>query len=357
MTTSAKSSGLHDAKRAKNDEFYTRLEDIERELWHYREHFRGRTVLCNCDDPRASKFHHFFRAKFKPYGLKKLITTCYKNQNPDIFSAHKCERAVCLEYNGCKTGRPRYLEGDGDFRRPESVELLKKADIVVTNPPFSLFREYIAQLMEHDKKFLILGNMNALTYREVFALVKADQVWLGNNNGPKKFGMPEHAEKYHSVDNGKKFMEMGNVIWYTNLPHNRRNQPIDLFGTYEGNESDFPKYDNYDAIEVDKVADIPRDYPGVMGVPVTFMDKYCPTQFEIVGLAGKVGFGLTSHKFYDDFVEVRQDGTLTGSSGKKTNGNPVMSGMPDKNNYFQKDDEIVHSLYSRIFIRHKHPVG
>ena len=260
---------MNRARLAQNDEFYTLLSTIEEELQHYTAHFSDKVVLCNCDDPRVSWFHHFFRQRFTTLGLKKLITTCYRNQNPDIFSRHDCEKAVYLEYNGCKTGRPRHLDKDGDFRNPESITLLQQADIVVTNPPFSLFREFIAQLIQYGKQFLIVGNFNALKYQEIFPLIKSNQVWLGVSPRGMNFIRPDGT--LNSV----------NACWYTNLPHAKRNIDLQLFRKYE--PAEFPKYDNYDAINVDKVNYIPKDYAGVMGVPITFMDDYNPQQFEIVG--------------------------------------------------------------------------
>lgn len=273
-----KNTNLHQAKKAKNDEFYTRLEDINAELSHYREHFRGKTVLCNCDDPRISNFFIYFAYNFERLGLKRLITTCYKNQDADLFSTNSSEQAIWLEYLGDKNGDRiptpdeigvHYFKGDGDFRSAECIELLKQADIVVTNPPFSLFREYVAQLIEYDKKFLIIGSKNAITYKEIFPLLKDNKMWIGVRN-VTTFLKP-----------GGEKQTFGNIGWYTNLEHSKRNEEIVMYKTYSPDE--YPKYDNYDAIEVAKVSDIPCDYSGVMGVPITFLDKYNPNQFEIVG--------------------------------------------------------------------------
>lgn len=292
MPTATLNRNLNQARAAGNDEFYTRLSDIEKEVKHYRKYFKGKVVLCNCDDPRESNFFDYFSRNFEFLQLKKLITTCYKNQQPDIFSAHDSENAVSLEYEGDKNKNNipdpeeigiNKLNGDGDFRSTECVELLKQSDIVVTNPPFSLFREYAPQLIEHGKKFLILGNMNAIIYKEIFKFIKANQIWLGVNNGAKKFYVPDHAEKFTGTVDGKKVINMGNVIWYTNLDNGKRHQDSILTKTYKGNEKDYPKYDNYDAIDVSKVKNIPIDYDGVMGVPVNFMSKYNPEQFEILG--------------------------------------------------------------------------
>jgi len=273
-------SNLHTAKREKNDEFYTQRPDIENELQYYREHFKNKTVLCNCDDPRISNFFYYFSYNFETLGLKKLISVCYKNQERDLFSKNDKEKAIYLEYEGDRDGNRipdpkeigiKYLEDDGDFRSEECVGLLKQADIVCTNPPFSLFREYVAQLMEYEKKFLIIGNMNAITYKEIFPLIKENKMWLGY-----------HSVKEFLTPNGEA-QKFGNINWYTNLFHKKRNEELILTQRYDGNEGDYPKYDNYDAINVDKVKDIPKGYDGVMGVPITFLDKYNPKQFEILG--------------------------------------------------------------------------
>jgi hypothetical protein len=286
---------LHQAKDSKKDEFYTQLADIERELEHYKAHFKGKVVYCNCDDPRVSNFFHYFSYKFEQLGLKKLIATCYKNQQIDLFSQHSAEQAICLEYVGDKNGnfKPdeeeigiKPLKGDGDFRSEESIALLKQADIVVTNPPFSLFREYVAQLVEHDKKFLIIGSMNAITYKEIFQLIKENKLWVGYGNGDMKFKVPDHYEsretRFWVDETGQKWRSLGNACWYTNLDISKRNEDLILYKKY--NPEEYPKYDNYDAINVDKTKDIPADYDGAMGVPITFLDKYNPNQFEIIGI-------------------------------------------------------------------------
>lgn len=282
---------LHSAKKQKKDEFYTQLSDIEKELKHYKSHFNGKTVLCNCDDPRVSNFFKYFSYNFEYLGLKKLISTCYKNQDADWFSKHDVEKAIWLEYNGDKNGNRvpdaneigiREFNGDGDFRSDECIELLKQADIVVTNPPFSLFREYVAQLMEYGKKFLIIGNKNAVTYKEVFKAIKENHLWLGvrNINDDMWLFLPDDEEKYEKIVDGRKMKHI-QACWFTNLDHRKRNENLILYKKYTPQE--FPKYDNYEAINVDKVVDIPCDYDGVMGVPITFLDKYNPKQFEILG--------------------------------------------------------------------------
>ena len=288
---------LHAAKRAKKDEFYTQRVDIENELRHYKVHFKGKVVLCNCDDPRQSEFFNYFVENFEKLGLRRLIATCYKSQDVDLFSQGECERAVYQIYEGDKNGNMtldddevyvRELKGDGDFRSAECIEILKQADIVVTNPPFSLFREYVSQLMKYGKKFLIIGNVNAITYKEVFPPFMQNRIWLGASihSGDRKFGVPENyplnAAGCGVDENGQRYIRVKGVRWFTNLDYPQRHEKLPLYKFYSPDE--FPKYDNYDAINVDKTADIPCDYNGVMGVPITFMDKYSPEQFEIVGI-------------------------------------------------------------------------
>lgn len=327
---------LNKAKGAKKDEFYTQLEDINNELRHYREHFRGKTVLCNCDDPRVSNFFTYFAYNFEFLGLKKLITTCYKNQNINLFSQNKSEQAVYLVYEGDKNGDHipnaeeigvKPLKGDGDFRSRECIKLLKEADIVVTNPPFSLFREYVAQLMEYDKKFLIVGNQNAIKYKEVFPLLKANKVWLGYQFGDMKFKVPDSYEpkatRFWIDETGQKWRSLGNICWFTNLDIKKRHEDIILYKHYTPEE--YPIYANYNAIEVSKTVDIPCDYDGLMGVPITFMDKYNPEQFEIVG---------SSLELADMSIIRRHMG--------KPDGGPTF--------YVERDGEL-RRLYDRIVIR------
>lgn len=286
---------LNQAKRAKKDEFYTQLSDIEAELRHYKEHFRGKTVLCNCDDPRVSNFFRYFAQNFELLGLKKLITTCYKSQSIELFSTGDKEKAVYLIYEGDKNGDKmpnpeeidrHYLKQDGDFRSPECVKLLQEADIVVTNPPFSLFREYIALLEKHNKKYLIIGNLNAVTYRDVFGLIASDRLWFGHSihSGDREFGVPSDyplkAAGCRIDEQGNRFIRVKGVRWFTNIDYPERHEPLILYKTY--NPEEYPKYDNYDAINVNKTADIPSDYDGAMGVPITFLDKYNPEQFELL---------------------------------------------------------------------------
>jgi len=280
------------AKNAKKDEFYTQLPDIENELKHYTEHFKGKTVLCNCDDPRISNFFFYFANNFEHLGLKRLITTCYKNDTPDLFSKHDKEKAIYLEYtgdiDGSRTPDPeeigiQHLEGDGDFRSPECIELLKQADIVVTNPPFSLFREYVAQLIEYDKNFVIIGHQNAITYKEIFKLIKEDKIWLGYGfkGGAAHFINLTYEDYATASDHKEGMIRVSGVHWFTNLEINKRHEELILYKTYTPEE--YPKYDNYDAINVNVTKEIPKDYPGPMGVPITFLDKYNPDQFELLG--------------------------------------------------------------------------
>ena len=292
-------STLNAAKAAKNDEFYTQLSDIENELRHYKEHFRGKTVLCNCDDPRVSNFFKYFTLNFEHLGLKRLITTCYKNQNVDLFSKYDCEQAVYLIYDGDKNGNKipdaeeigiHPLKGDGDFRSRECIELLKQADIVVTNPPFSLFREYVAQLIEYDKKFLIIGNMNALHYKEIFPLIKNGQIWTGYKSfggGMNMIQSPNNFDKtktksYSINEQGEIIKNIMGCIWFTNLDHQKRHEELILYKRYS--PEDYPSYDNFEGIDVSNVSEIPDDYYGYMGVPDTFLGCFNPEQFEIIGL-------------------------------------------------------------------------
>ena len=321
MAKSSANKNLHSAKKSKKDEFYTQLVDIEKELKHYKDQFRGKVVYCNCDDPFESNFFKYFAANFNSWGLKKIITTSYvkspiaggqlplfemEGLKPSGKEPFKIEikKVTDMDRDGAinlddveyllkhdkNTATP--LRGNGDFRSDECIKLLKKADIVVTNPPFSLFREYVAQLMEHDKKFLILGDQNAITYKEIFKLIKENKLWLGyDNGGTKWFQVPDDyditTESRKKIVNGVKYFSMGRILWFTNLDTTKRHEKLDLYKKYTPKE--YPKYDNYDAINVNKVVDIPDDYTGYMGVPITFVDKYNPEQFEIIGLiAGNI---------------------------------------------------------------------
>ena len=268
-------NSLHSAKKEKNDEFYTQLEDIEKECFHYAKHFKDKIVLCNCNDVLHKNFTLYFYRNFKTLGLKKLIATGYKVDG---------EHGKVCSYDG-NEWTMKMLEGDGGYSTDECIEFLKESDIVVTNPPFSLFRDYVATLMKYNKKFLIIGNMNAITYKEIFPLIKNDEMWLGvsrNGCGQMYFlineDMPE--AKGQIVIDGQKYQTIGSSAWFTNLDHNKRHEEIVLTKRY--NEDEYPKYDNYDAIDVSKVVNLPMDYNGVMGVPITFLGKYCPEQFQII---------------------------------------------------------------------------
>ena len=341
---------LNAAKVAKKDEFYTQLEDIERELQHYWQHFRGKTVLCNCDDPYESNFFKYFASRFNQLGLKKLICTCYNGSSIQgselaLFPewkeeeeepkriAHKLVITEVKDMNGDgavdMTDVEILIKNDknvltqlqtGDFRSEECIELLREADIVVTNPPFSLFREYVAQLMEYEKKFLIVGNVNAISYKEIFPLIRDNKLWLGPSitSGDRKFRVPEdyalNAAGCGIDEKGIRFIRVKGVRWFTNLDHNKRHEFIDLVCRYSPEE--YPHYDNYDAINVDKTLEIPCDYSGIMGVPITFLDKYNPKQFEILGI--------------DRYIE----------------DNPIPGKRFTINNK---------EVYARILIRNKHP--
>ena len=295
MARQATNQLLQKAKKSKSDEFYTQLCDIERELQYYQDSFADKVVYCNCDDPRISNFFRYFATNFHKLGLKKLIASCYVEDTYDLFNIQDSEKGFYCEYNG-KSGiqfnpsdvEIEYFRGNGDFRSQECIELLKQSDIVVTNPPFSLFREFVAQIVKYDKQFLIIGNVNAITYKEIFDLIQKDKVWLGVNlgRGISGFIVPEHYDLYGtevSVNSeGQTIIATNNCLWLTNLELKQRNEELDLSKEYAGNENDYPKYDNCDGINVNKTQDIPKDYNGLMGVPITFLHKYNPAQFEIV---------------------------------------------------------------------------
>lgn len=297
-------SGLNTAKRNKKDEFYTQISDIERELRHYRKHFKGKVVYCNCDDPYISAFFEYFAKNFEFLGLKKLVTTCYRSQRVDLFSQNDSEEAIKLEYVGgalnslplAKDIGVSPLKGNGDFRSAECMEILKKADIVVTNPPFSLFREYVSQLAGLDKKFIIVGHQNAITYKDVFPLIKENRMWLGYGfkGNVAHFTAPHYEDTAVAGDHREGMIRVSGVVWFTNLDHNKRHEEMILVQRYRGNKSSYPSYDNYDAIEVSKTQDIPCDYKGAMGVPITFLTKYNPDQFEIIGATESEGTGFSN---------------------------------------------------------------
>ncbi len=366
---------LDAAKTAKKDEFYTQMTDIERELQHYWQHFRDKVVLCNCDDPYESNFFKYFALRFNQLGLKKLICTCYNGspvQGNEFLihfepwddepkkQAYKVEITEVKDLNGdgaVDLSDVRYLlQNDknvlsvlrtGDFRDPECIELLKEADIVVTNPPFSLFREYIGQLMKYEKKFLIVGHQNAITYKEIFPLIKDNKVWLGYGfkGGAAHFYSP--YEDVATASNHKKDMiRVSGVNWFTNLEIAKRNEDLDLVCRYSPEE--YPNYDNYDAIEVSKTSDIPLDYDGYMGVPITFLDKYNPEQFEIITLG--IGEGnFTPTKKYQKF---RDPETLQPISDKR---DYLLYVRKENGKYLTSEGYRVDKLYARIIIRNKKP--
>lgn len=366
----AKKRDLATAKLDKKDEFYTQLTDIEKEMRYYRQHFRGKTVFCNCDDPFESNFFKYFALNFNRLGLKKLIATCYAgspiaNHQLSIFDilgeskeaeGKPYKAVVTTVYD--KTGdggvdmldvaelfksrenELTMLEGDGDFRSPECLALMDEADIVVTNPPFSLFREYVSILMGHEKKFIIIGNVNAIAYKEIFPLLKNDEMWIGASihSGDRKFYVPDDypmkASGCGTDEDGRRYIRVKGVRWYTNLDIRQRHDEIILVKKYHLDL--YPRYENFDAIEVSKVVDIPCDYSGVMGVPITFMDKYCPDQFRIIGLGitdlGKsIGVGDYDRQYK---TPASRDGTL----------------------YYIKDGKGI-VPYARVLIQNKKPEG
>lgn len=374
------------AIKAKNDEFYTLLTDIEKEMRHYRKHFKDKTVLCNCDDPFESNFFKYFVLNFNRLGLKKLIATCYATspiagQQLSLFDVvggedeqrNKPYKAVVTKvYDTTGDGGVDMfdvaelfknhenelveLEGDGDFRSEECLALLDEADIVVTNPPFSLFREYVATLMEHEKKFIIIGNSNAITYKEVFPLIMQDRLWLGvtrSGTGSMWFRIMDDfpVKSGQKVENGVRYQTIGNSAWFTNLDVKKRHEELILVKRYSPEE--YPRYDNYDAIEVSKIVDIPLDYAGVMGVPITFLGKYNPDQFEIVGIT-KTWFG-GAVKTYEMQTQVSKNGTT--STVSKLNDGPALkvSVPPKDKTYYVVDGEYFIQMYARVLIRNKHP--
>ena len=339
---------LAKAKANRKDEFYTQLSDIENELRHYKDHFKNKIVYCNCDDPRVSNFFNYFALNFEHLELKKLVTTCYKNDDVDLFTKNEKERAVILEYYGDKNNNKvpdkeeieiKYLSSDGDFRNNECIEILKKADIVVTNPPFSLFREYVSQLIKYEKKFLIIGHQNAIKYKEIFPLIRDNKVWLGFGfRGSAGHFINNSYEDYATAtDRRDGMIRVSGVHWFTNLDIKKRHQDLILYKKYI--PSEYPKYENFDAINVDKTKEIPCDYDGMIGVPITFMDKYNPDQFEIIGVGiAKLGLEIgilpykPEHKKYRKEIQKR--------------------GAVDGDLYFTSGSEII-VPYSRIIIRNK----
>ena len=288
---------LHQAKKNKNDEFYTQLKDIENELQYYTDYFKDKVIYCNTDNPTTSNFYKYFATNFNKLGLKKIIASCYFDNELNLFNQFSANKSGGFYYE--YTGDPNepiipslkdviYFKDNGDFRGPESIDILKKSDIVVTNPPFSLFREHIAQIMDYGKEFLVIGNINAITYKEIFKLIKDSKAWMGVNmgRGISGFIVPNHYELYGtetSIDDaGNRIISPNNALWLTNLDHFYIYKSIPLTEYYYGNEDKYPTYDNYDAINVNKTKDIPKDYTGVVGVPITFLHKYNPDQFDII---------------------------------------------------------------------------
>lgn len=348
---------LHKAKVEKNDEFYTQLSDIERELVHYRNQFRDKVVLCNCDDPRESQFFHYFFMNFKFLGLKKLICTCYKNQQWDLFSTKESEKAVYIVYDGPTDDSPEPhiedirvmpLEGDGDFRSKECLMFLEHADIVVTNPPFSLFREFVATMVKYNKKFIIIGHQNAIKYKEIFPLIMDKKLWLGYGfKGGATHFMSTYEDKATSGDHKDGMIRVSGVHWFTNMIVKGDKEPVVLVKKYR--PEDYPKYDNYDAINVDKVVDIPNDYFGEIGVPITFLDKWNPSatensfgrgivttnDFEIIG-----GFNNSNLKDKEEFKYVKSTNT-------------VIIDKDNKESLFNGPVINKKALYYRIIIKRK----
>jgi hypothetical protein len=373
-------SNLTNAKTAKNDEFYTQYHDIEKEITAYLEFnpdvFHGKTVLLPCDDPEWSNFTKFFAQNFTRFGLKKLISTSYApdsknykiNYQPTLFEVNDPKFD---EYKTVKNGKIftltrdktgdgkidvndlewKYLKDDGDFRSDEIKKLRDESDIIITNPPFSLFREFLAWVMEADKQFVIIGNMNAITYKEVFPKIKENKVWLGagKNDGRNIwYQIPDNYVSFQKEEDGKKYAFVAGTIWFTNLDHGRRHQPLPLMTEEEvikfSTKKPFKKYDNYDAIEVSKVKDIPSNYNGAMGVPISFLSKYSPEQFEILGTSDN---GLVDDEFKKtqgltkEFVE---DYYKAGGTGAYKEGNPTAG-------YYVNN--VANMVYKRIFIKHK----
>lgn len=337
---------LHGAKRKKNGEFYTQLSDIEEELCHYADAFRGKTVLCNCDDPRVSNFFKYFCLNFEHFGLKRVIATCYKNQNPDLFSTNAAEKACYLIYDGNNSGNmPDWdkvevlpLQEDGSFDSKECISLLEQADMVVTNPPFALFRDFLSLLISHNKQFIIIGNKNSLTYKDVFSYIQQGKLWLGRRSINKDmwFILPDDAEDYEKIVDGKK-LKHESAIWLTNIDYRERHEPMILGKRYTPEA--YPHYFNYDAINISKVVDIPTDYYGIMGVPITFLGEYCPEQFELIGL-GIANLGLSvgvkpympEHRKYRK--EIQRRGTVDGDL------------------YLMNGDEVI-VPYARVLIKRR----
>lgn len=348
-------SRLSAAKRNKQDEYYTQISDIEDEVKRYADHFKDKVIFCNCDDPEWSNFWMHFKLKFDEYGLEKLVTTHYDEDKPTY-------KLVVDGTKRDKEGRPvevkTALKGNGDFRSSEAIEILKEADIVVTNPPFSLFREYVSQLMLYEKKFLIIGNKNAVTYNEVFDYISRNEMWVGVRpmNRDMWLEVPE-GYNYEKIVDGLKLKHIM-ACWYTNLPHTKRYEDLILYKKYYGNEDEYPRFDNYDAINIDKVKDIPYDYKGIMGVPITFLDKYNPEQFDILGMTKTP----ICHRNTPEAQPIKKylNGKQHSKDGSIRTGNKVNDGsailhkeIPDKRPYYTADNAegYLVAQYPRILIK------
>lgn len=357
LCTMAKNSNLTKAKKAKNDEFYTQITDIEKELVHYHDQLRDKVVFCNCDDPEWSNFWRYFDLNFDHIGLRGLIATHYDPEKPTYKLEIRRDPVTGEKLPPVRTD----LKQNGDFRSPECVELLKECDVVVTNPPFSLFREYVAQLMQYEKKFIVIGTQNAITYKEIFPLIKDNRLWLGYKAGDMAFTVPSDSEpretRFWIDEAGQKWRSMGNVCWFTNIDHSKRHEPLTLFRRYSDDPSKYPRYDNYDAINVNKVADIPEDYDGVMGVPITFLDKYCPEQFEILGFtSGRDEFDPLAWpiKHYTKPIQVNSDGSQSNGSKANTRATILLQQRPLGVYYVAPEsDGYLSIMYGRILIRRR----
>jgi len=348
----ASNKNLHKANKEKNDEFYTELTAVEHELMNYTEHFKDKVIFCNCDDPEWSNFWQYFKLNFTHLGLKKLISTHFEKDIPsyklEIFKDENNDSKI-NSFDIIKT----QLKQNGDFRSPECIEILKEADIIITNPPFSLFREYIAQLMEFDKKFIIIGNYNAITYKEIFKYIKENKLWLGY--GFKGGNAYFKTEPYKEFANGVYNEETGlvkfrNVTWFTNLEIKKRHEDIILYKKY--NEVNYPKYDNYDAINVDKTKDIPLDYDGIMGVPITFLDKYNPEQFEIIAL-GNSRDNFTPNKDYTNPKKILKDGKISNGGAINCVLSISKNNKPEGVYYTSDNSNYLTAPYARILIKNK----
>ncbi len=372
MGSKTQHSILQTAKKVKKDEFYTQLTDIEKELRYYKDQFKDKIVYCNADDPYESNFFKYFASNFNLLGIKKLIATSYSGSpvlgsQVSLFDIEGVKKEnekepIKIEINEVKDYNndgaidisdveyllkhnknvTKKLKGNGDFRSNECIELLKKADIVVSNPPFSLFREYISQLEEYNKKFLIIGNTNSITYKETFALIKDNKLRTGytNFNVGMFFIVPDDWEKYHHIDeSGKKIARVSTSCWFTNLDVKKHKEDIILHKTYKGNEDKYPKYENYDGIEVSKVANIPIDYKGFMGVPITFIDKHNPEQFEIIGLGiSNSGIEIGVHPYKPEHKKYRKE---------------VQNRGAVDGDLYMMENGIVKVPYARIIIKNK----